>query len=405
VDWNDTWSYDPSKKEWTELNPAFNPPPRSRHTSAYDSANDLVVVHGGRKPSDTWAFDAKRNCWFEIAPKEQPPDGVGQMEYDPGNKCFIARNPDRSSGEIWVLRIQPAGAAPPPPAPEPAGAAPWQGAWAKMKGRVFGPGGHIAAAFDTKHGQYVAIWQDRTVMAYSLAADKSEVIYKPGPGDDPGLPKELWEICMLFDPGREEMLIAAHSVNTLVFSMADRQMKKTGRGGSYMNAAMAHGEGQFLMLYSGSSADLHLCSWDAAKQAWEEIKCKLPPGRSYPGEIMVCDPPRKRFLMFSGTMELNDTWTFDPARREWTELRPAASPPPHRRHTMCYDPENDLIVVSDSRPWVFDAKRNSWFEIVPKSPAPERAGQIEYDPANKCCIARNPNSGEVWVLRISPAAK
>jgi hypothetical protein len=53
--------------------------------------------------------------------------------------------------------------------------------------------------------------------------------------------------------------------------------------------------------------------------------------------------------------------------------------------------------------WVFDPARNSWFDVTPAERPPEGTGHIEYDPANKCCIAWNARSGEVWTLKIEQA--
>jgi len=184
--------------------------------------------------------------------------------------------------------------------------------------------------------------------------------------------------------------------------------------------ALACGGGQILRLSSGdSTSQFFFHRLDRTKSGWEELKCRLPLARVYPGDVMAYDPPRKRFLLFGGgrawaAQPLNDTWVYDLAKNEWTEIKPAASPPARFFHQLCYDSGNDLMVVhggavtKDKKldrftdTWVFDAARNSWFEITPAQTPPERTGLIEYDPANKCCIAWNPGSGEVWTLKISP---
>ena len=288
---------------------------------------------------------------------------------------------------------------------------PWQGAWTRMKARI-PVTGHCAAAFDTKRGQYLAVSDDRTLTAYSLAADKTEVFYKPVPGDLPEFAVRFTDAGMVYDAGRDELVVGGNcGDNTLVFSLAERRWKACkGRIGPL--PAMAAGGGRILALHSGGSPrDCRLSSWDADKGVWEDVACKMPPGRVYPGDAMTYDSVRKRFVMFSGSYMLNDTWAYDPDGKTWTDLRPAFSPPPRWASTIAYDPDNDLIAILGDRrrqdAWVYDARRNSWFEIASADRPKEYLTQLRYDAANKCFIARNSDytSGAVWALRISPAGR
>ncbi|HOX05838.1 MAG TPA: protein kinase [Planctomycetota bacterium] len=288
---------------------------------------------------------------------------------------------------------------------------PWRAAWTKMKTRVASPA-YSAAAFDTKRGQYLIFDDNRTLTAYSLAADKAEVIHRPGPGDAADLPPRLQTPGAVYDPGRDELLATGHAgAGTIVYSFADRRwtVSKSATGAQ---PCLFSGGGADFCLWSGASSHLfYLSRWDPAKAAWEEVKCRMPPGRCYPGDIAAWDSARKRLVMFSGAPHLNDTWAYDAEKNEWAELRPAFCPPGRTVQSTAYDADNDLIVVIGGRKpldtWVFDAKRNSWFDVSSREQAGELITQIEYDPGNKCLIARNPawNGGTIWTLRISPAAR
>jgi serine/threonine-protein kinase len=109
---NDTRVYSPDG-EWTELRPVFSPPARVWHSTCYDAANDLVVMHGGKPAhTDTWVFDAERNSWFELKTAESPSAHVGWLRYDPSNRCCIAwkgGHHNGKGGEVWALKIAPAG--------------------------------------------------------------------------------------------------------------------------------------------------------------------------------------------------------------------------------------------------------------------------------------------------------
>jgi hypothetical protein len=72
----DTWMLDTACGGWTEITGAA-PPPRARHSMAYDAAGDRALVFGGRtRPTgdsgmytlydDVWAFDFATNGWSQI---------------------------------------------------------------------------------------------------------------------------------------------------------------------------------------------------------------------------------------------------------------------------------------------------------------------------------------------------
>lgn len=268
-------------------------------------------------------------------------------------------------------------------------------------------------------------------MTYSLGSDKWELISEPVKGDGTNFPARIQDPALIYDPERDGLLFTGDG-GTAFFEMTTQKWRNAGPRSSY-SSAVSYGGGGIFRLSSGASGNhFFFHRFDYGRKAWDELGyagpslqkidrgCKLPPGRTYPGEIMVYDPPRKRFLMFSGDQALNDTWTYDLARNEWAEIKPAASPPPHYRQSTCYDSGNDLVVIHGGRKpedtWVFDAGRNSWFEVTPaEKPGfaqeatpgkpPEGTGHIEYDSANKCCIAWNSGCGEVWTLRIERAGK
>ncbi|MCD4708103.1 MAG: hypothetical protein K8S62_10240 [Candidatus Sabulitectum sp.] len=75
--YNDTWVYDLGSNTWTNMNPSTKPCLRNCHGMAFDSANGVVVMHGGwlypNMLGDTWTYDAGTNTWTDMSPANSPP--------------------------------------------------------------------------------------------------------------------------------------------------------------------------------------------------------------------------------------------------------------------------------------------------------------------------------------------
>ena len=417
---DDTWTFGPVTKEWRQARPAVSPPARWYHKLVWhDKLGALVMARGagegkGNWLNDLWVYETAADRWTEVKPATAPPPGHSATCYDASQDAVVLFN---DKGQTWTCKIERVAGTPPPP-PTPAEVSPWQGAWKRMGGKL-SYHNHCAAAFDTKRGLYGVVFADFQVWAYSLAADKWEQLSEPVKGDGETFPMGINDLALVYDPARDGLLaVGGRAAGTLLFAPESRKWSVLDKSGAQVPALACGGE-QILRLSSGANTHLFFFHrLDRAKSGWEELKCRLPPARVYPGDAMVYDPPRKRFLLFSGSKELNDTWAYDPAKNAWTELKPLASPLARQLLSTCYDSENDLVVMHGGAyqnklqdTWVFDAARNSWFEVTPAEKPSVGTGNIEYDPANKCCIAWNasgtgygdPRAGEVWTLKISPA--
>ena len=54
---NDTWKYNFTQDQWTQISTPNAPSARSRHTCAYDSDQKVVVLYGGIDNTGTWIYD------------------------------------------------------------------------------------------------------------------------------------------------------------------------------------------------------------------------------------------------------------------------------------------------------------------------------------------------------------
>ncbi len=75
---DDTWIYDSTFNNWTEVFPASSPSGRAGHRMAYDSESDRIIMFGGRAPDgitglvDTWSYDLDTNNWTQMSPAISP---------------------------------------------------------------------------------------------------------------------------------------------------------------------------------------------------------------------------------------------------------------------------------------------------------------------------------------------
>ncbi|KAJ5788222.1 hypothetical protein N7457_003212 [Penicillium paradoxum] len=81
------WEFDPSTERWSLLAPESNtsvPAARSYHCTASDG-NDTVFIHAGcpekGRLSDLWAFSVSRKQWTELAAAPEPPRGGASIAY------------------------------------------------------------------------------------------------------------------------------------------------------------------------------------------------------------------------------------------------------------------------------------------------------------------------------------
>ncbi|CAG8889773.1 unnamed protein product [Penicillium egyptiacum] len=86
------WVFDPSADKWSllapsEANPGSIPAARSYHCTASDG-QDTVFIHAGcpenGRLSDLWAFSVSRKQWTELAPAPDPPRGGTSIAFAGG---------------------------------------------------------------------------------------------------------------------------------------------------------------------------------------------------------------------------------------------------------------------------------------------------------------------------------
>ena len=124
----------------------------------------------------------------------------------------------------------------------------------------------------------------------------------------------------------------------------DGEKRQLGWCAADLSAAAAH-----LKAVSGVSAAA-IKSCDEAERsltrASDALALQPPPRLLAP---MVFDPKAKRIVMFGGDRWDHlcaETWVYDPAKRAWSERRPAANPAPRAGHALLCLPKSGKVLLA-----------------------------------------------------------
>lgn len=126
---------------------------------------------------------------------------------------------------------------------------------------------------------------------------------------------------------------------------------------------------------------------------YSQAQIIIPPDRFLPG--MVFDSSNQRIILFggggAGTNLWDDTWSYDYNSNNWIHLNPHTSPSARHSLVMVYDSSNDVIILfggwtgssPDDDTWIFDCATNNWTEVFPEaSPPPRMSHNMVYDSVN-----------------------
>jgi hypothetical protein len=209
------------------------------------------------------------------------------------------------------------------------------------------------------------------------------------------LPSAAVQMPAVFDPSTNKVLtfdgttwgydVAANTWKAL----SPKGKLKPARVGSCMALDEASGK---IILFGGT--DMHewygeTWSYDPAANNWTNLKPQgeVPSGRSDAG--MAYDPASGKIILFGGVDTdfncLNDTWSYDPAGNAWTKLTTAVEGPSARSGLgMAYDPHSRMIILFggiDSQfvcygdTWAFDPAAGTWTQLSPVGASPMARGR------------------------------
>ena len=106
---DDTWIFNCSTDEWTQVFPEESPLPRMSPNMVFDTTNNVVVLFGGIgndiTHDDTWIYNSSSNTWTERSSSVHPCGRYGQcMIYDPVNDrtlLFSGNSVEGMNPDMW----------------------------------------------------------------------------------------------------------------------------------------------------------------------------------------------------------------------------------------------------------------------------------------------------------------
>jgi hypothetical protein len=109
----ETWTYDPTKNLWKNMQPKEQPHGVRGSGFAYDPFHKLPVLQSGKKanqfggPDDsiTWSYDVRTNTWTDLKAKNGPGSAwVGAFDFDPEHNVFVLFS--FRDKQVWAYRYK-----------------------------------------------------------------------------------------------------------------------------------------------------------------------------------------------------------------------------------------------------------------------------------------------------------
>lgn len=234
---DDTWAFSLRDERWTSLTVGSAPPPRFTPTAIYDPQKNRMVIYSGQGPAgffnDTWALDLNSNQWTELK--------------------NVSARPEERYGTILVYD-------------------------SKRHGAV------TFAGFTSEAGRFDDTWN------FSLTSDSWEDLEPKG-----------------LRPGRRCLHMGAYDSNR------DR-----------------------LVIYRGQRLGPlgDIWAFDLETRSWRELTPAVSPSPRMFGS-MVYDANEKRMIVFGGMGAefYGDLWAFDSQGERWAELVVSGDERPAKRHS------------------------------------------------------------------------
>jgi hypothetical protein len=160
----------------------------------------------------------------------------------------------------------------------------------------------------------------------------------------------------------------------------------------------------------------------ALEKSAEPLDAEPPPRALSP---LVFDAKSGLVVLFGGDhcdYLTNDTWVFDPARRKWTQRRPAVAPPPRANHALAANGDGTVTLTGGytytsstdycggqyrdlgDGPWTYDVAADAWTGAGATSPPDARVyrtGRLHPD----CCLDAPPPDAAAfaeWLRALPP---
>ena len=160
----------------------------------------------------------------------------------------------------------------------------------------------------------------------------------------------------------------------------------------------------------------------ALEQAAEPLDAEPPPRALSP---LAFDAKTGLVVLFGGDhldYLTNDTWVFDPAKRKWTQRRPAAAPPPRANHALAANGDGTVTLTGGyaytsstdycggqyrdigDGPWTYDIAADAWTGAGATAPPDARVYRTGRLHPDHCLDAPPPDAAAFaeWLRALPP---
>ncbi len=292
---------------WRRIGAANPPPARFDHILALDTANNKLVVFGGRDGSktlgDTWVYDLTANLWREVKPATAPEARFGHAAaFDPRSRrvLIFAGQAGGFFNDVWAFDAA-------------------QETWQKLEPKGTSPVARYgtSAVVDTR--------RNLLIITHGFASGR-------------------------FD----DTFALALATNTWAqLQPVDGQPLKR-----CLHESVYDARSDRMILFGGCSLGFGPCpqgdlwSLDVSGKDWNEVSpTRIKPSpRSNPALI---GDGNGRLILFGGNTSdgpSGDLWSLDIASGEWTALTPAGGAPSARySHDAAWNPAAKQVIVFGGR--------------------------------------------------------
>lgn len=417
ADQNDTWTYRLDTDRWSRPGPASSPTPRSRHALAFDTGTGSAVLFGGlhspgpgqrESLADTWIYDPTANDWTNATAAVRPLPRYGHaLAFDPANRLLVmfgGRNDSAFFPDTWTFNTT-------------------ARAWTNQNPPSSPPArwGH-SMAFDAVSGTVLLFGGEDSARSYNdtWAYNVSENTWTRkllSSGPSPRL-----EQAMTFDPGTARALLFggndragnaqddtwSYDSDSNSWSLKARAPRPLPR----MHHAMAYSsQDRQTLLFGGTDTFLQFNdTWlfNASQGSWNRVQTPEAPSPRH-DHAMAYESITGKVVLFgglAGSEYVNETWTYNFTSGAWTLAETANAPPPGAGYQMAFDGyvgqvvlyggRNDTELFDDT--WTYDPVESVWTNTgASPSPPPRDDGMMAYD-STRYRIVLHGGSGQSGVL-------
>lgn len=395
---NETWAYDIKNDSWTALNPLVSPPIRNGCSMVFDRSAGEFVLYGGLSLNrttilnDTWTFNLTKNIWTLKKPSISPPPMTEYaMVYDGGTGNVIITGGvttvspgHHTCNEVWWYD-------------------PASNIWMnKTQNKCPQPRAVQAAAYDSQRrltilfgghnetARFGDTWTyDSTKNNWTL---KIPLVVPIGRQDHCMVADDRDGMVAIFggtSSGHDDMVFGAKFypqdiwLYNVTGDLWTNRQPMPAPPGRTRHAMVYDNDDNVIILFGGEQRN-DTWAYNLSTNVWTNMNPQKSPCARY-GPQMTYDRVRKIVMLFGGNdsvQSLGDTWQYDFATNNWTQIYSSPSPPPDDWHSMAYNEAEGLTLLAssvDNCLWAYNGDNNSWIKKASLPFKWQRHTYMDYD--------------------------